>query len=403
MGQSAQITSQRVGILVVGHGSREPLANAQGEAVAKHLAAACTRYTVLSAYIELASPSVEEGLHTLAQQCDRVVVLPLLLFAAGHVKNDLPLSLARLRAEYPHVDFVAAPALGVHPELIAIAAARAHAALPKGPRGDGKIAVVVVGRGSSDADANGDFCKAARLLGEGQGWAWTLPCFVGITTPRVDDALELAARSRPDVLLVLPYMLFHGRLISQLHTQVQAFAQKHPWIAMAQSHYLEPGARLVPLLLDRIEGALQGARPLPCDTCQYRTSISAVATQVGGLNALLWSVRHSLTHTQSMPHEHAHRPLRKHVLVCGNVDCAKGGSIALINALRRKVKAAGLQNDIRVTRTSCMGRCGEGPTVAVYPDGIWYRAVREADAPELVDEHLLQDRLVSRLVDNIMQ
>jgi (2Fe-2S) ferredoxin len=50
-----------------------------------------------------------------------------------------------------------------------------------------------------------------------------------------------------------------------------------------------------------------------------------------------------------------------------------------------------------------MGRCGEGATVAVYPDGIWYRAVRESDADELVREHLLGDRLVSRLVDNIMQ
>jgi (2Fe-2S) ferredoxin len=89
--------------------------------------------------------------------------------------------------------------------------------------------------------------------------------------------------------------------------------------------------------------------------------------------------------------------------VCGNVDCADGGSIALIDSLRRLIKASGRQEDIRVTKTSCMGRCGEGPTVAVYPDGIWYRAVREADAGELVREHLLGDRLVSRLVDNIMQ
>ena len=50
-----------------------------------------------------------------------------------------------------------------------------------------------------------------------------------------------------------------------------------------------------------------------------------------------------------------------------------------------------------------MGRCGEGPTVAVYPDGVWYRGVREEDAKDLVEEHLLGDRLVARLVDDIMQ
>jgi (2Fe-2S) ferredoxin len=50
-----------------------------------------------------------------------------------------------------------------------------------------------------------------------------------------------------------------------------------------------------------------------------------------------------------------------------------------------------------------MGRCGEGPTLVVYPDGVWYRGVSEADAASLVDDHLVGDRIVARLVDNIMQ
>jgi len=77
--------------------------------------------------------------------------------------------------------------------------------------------------------------------------------------------------------------------------------------------------------------------------------------------------------------------------------------VLLVGMLRRLIKEAGRELDIRVTRTLCMGRCGEGPTVAVYPDGIWYRGVKESDASELVHEHLLGDRLVARLVDDIMQ
>ena len=68
-----------------------------------------------------------------------------------------------------------------------------------------------------------------------------------------------------------------------------------------------------------------------------------------------------------------------------------------------RLKALGRHQEVRVTRTGCMGRCGEGPTVAVYPDGVWYRGVRAEDADELVREHLIQDRLVARLVDQIMQ
>src|SRR5207244_12284155 len=121
------------------------------------------------------------------------------------------------------------------------------------------------------------------------------------------------------------------------------------------------------------------------------------------LRALLRSLRHGATHGQAMPHVDAHRPLTRHVLVCANADCAARGSVALLAALRRQIQDAGRERDIRVTRTSCMGRCGEGPTVAVYPDGIWYRKVRAEDAEEVVREHLLGDRLVGRLVDNIMQ
>ena len=128
-----------------------------------------------------------------------------------------------------------------------------------------------------------------------------------------------------------------------------------------------------------------------------------LASQVGGLRALLYSVRHTYTHAQATMPVHAHKPLKKHVLVCGNADCVDRGSIGVLEAIRRDVKEAGRARDIKVTRTACMGRCGEGPTVAVYPDGVWYRGVRAIDASEIVREHLIDDRLVGRLVDDILQ
>jgi (2Fe-2S) ferredoxin len=118
---------------------------------------------------------------------------------------------------------------------------------------------------------------------------------------------------------------------------------------------------------------------------------------------MLWSARHTLTHSQASAHLHAHRPVKKHVLVCTNADCAERGAVSLVESLRRAVKRADIQRDVRVTRTSCMGRCGEGPTVVVYPDGVWYRGVRGEDAADIVQSHILGDRLVARLIDNIMQ
>src|SRR5262249_1610166 len=175
------------------------------------------------------------------------------------------------------------------------------------------------------------------------------------------------------------------------------------WIATRVAPHLGADEQLFRVMDERVGDALEGARPLACDACQYRVPLAGLSQHVGGLKALLWSVRHGFTHGQAMPHVHAHKPLAKHVLVCGNADCADRGSLALVEALRRRIKDSGRRDAIRVTRTSCMGRCGEGPTVAVYPDGIWYRGVRADDADELVREHLVGDRLVARLVDNIMQ
>jgi sirohydrochlorin ferrochelatase/(2Fe-2S) ferredoxin len=405
LGHSAAREATRAGVLIVGHGSRNPAANAELERCVADYRARHPELDVAYGYVELAQPTLDDALRALGERCARVVVLPLFLFASGHVKNDLPLALERVRALCPATRFIAAPALGVHPNLVALARTQLARALggEQSREQQAKTALIVVGRGASDPDANGDFCKLVRLIGEGSAFSCVLPCFAGIAEPRLDATLELAARTRPERMLVLPYLLFAGRLIERLDASVRAFNTRYPWLRCELAPHLGSDGALFALLDERLHDALEGGRPLPCDTCQYRVPIAGLRERVGGLQALLWSVRHSFTHTQAMPHEHAHRTLRKHVLVCGNADCAERGSVALIVALRRLLREAGRELDVRITRTHCMGRCGEGPTLAVYPDGIWYRGVREDDAAELVQQHLLGDRLVGRLVDQIMQ
>jgi sirohydrochlorin ferrochelatase/(2Fe-2S) ferredoxin len=324
------------------------------------------------------------------------------LFTAGHVKNDIPLAMAAARRKFPTVRFTAGRVLGVHPAMAELVYQRASEA--SCVRTDvTRTAVLVVGRGSSDPDANGDFCKLVRLLGEGRDFGWVTPAFIGITRPLFREALELIARVRPEHLLVVPYFLFAGRLIEQLGQQVLEFRERYPWIKVTLAHHLGVHPRLLEALDDRIDEALGDRFLLPCDNCQYRVPVGAIAENVRGFRSLLWSARHMETHAQAMPHVHAHQGMRRHVLVCGNVDCAARGSVALIAELRRALRRIHREREIRITKTSCMGRCGEGPTVAVYPDGIWYRDVTPADANELVERHLIGDRLVGRLIDTIMQ
>jgi sirohydrochlorin cobaltochelatase len=389
-------------VIIVGHGSRDAHANTEFEQLVVDFRALHAKWKVRHAYVEIASPSLTNVLLEERSPNRRVVVAPLFLFGAGHLKNDIPLALATARSRHPKVEFIATRELGVHPSLIDLAWERASTLLPP-KKSDEKTAVILVGRGASDPDANGDFCKLVRLFGEGRNLSWVVPSFIGITRPLFEEAAELVARSRPDRILVVPYFLFAGRLYEKLQAQVAAFSARYPWIKTALAPCLGPERRILDLVTERIEEALHGQQALPCDTCQYRAPISGVAENVGGLRSLLWSLRHSYTHTQAVPHVHAHKAMAKHVLICGNVDCAERGSIGLISHVRRLLIAAGREREVRVTRTGCMGRCGEGPTVAVYPDGIWYRNMQTEDAEEFVQEHLIHDRLVSRLVDNIMQ
>jgi sirohydrochlorin cobaltochelatase len=331
-----------------------------------------------------------------------VVVVPCFLFTAGHVKNDIPLALAAVRPKFPQVRFEAGRVLGVHPAMAELAFQRACEACSA--EDDAKrTAVVVVGRGASDPDANGDFCKLVRLVGEGRGFAWVVPSFIGITRPLFEETIELISRARPERILVIPYLLFGGRLVARLEEQIREFGNRYPWIKLSLASHLGIHPKLLEVIDDRISEASSGQAPLPCDNCQYRVPVGAIAENVGGFRSLLWSARHMETHAQAMPHVHAHQGMRKHVLVCGNVDCASRGSIALIVGMRRALRRIGREREIKITKTSCMGRCGEGPTVAVYPDGVWYRGVNPADANELVDQHLVRDRLVARLIDGIMQ
>lgn len=389
-------------VLLIGHGSREPASNAEFEAIASAYRLARPELRVETAYVELARPLIAETLAALAAEVPRITVVPVFLFAAGHVKNDVPLAIAEARTAYPRCLISAAPALGVHPALAELAFQRASRCLPSDASARAKTLVLVVGRGSSDPDANGDFCKMSRLIGEGRGLMQTIPTFIGITQPRVDDSLELVARMRPDRLVILPYLLFAGRLVARLEAQVEAFRSRFPWIHTELAPHLGIDERLLALIDERVLQARSGAQNLACDSCHYRADIAGLPSQVGGLRALLYSVRHTLTHSQATMPIHLHKPLKKHVLVCGNADCVERGSLGLLEALRREVKGSSGAREVKVTRTACMGRCGEGPTVAVYPDGVWYRRVGEQDAAEIVAEHLIGDRLVGRLVDDIL-
>ena len=92
--------------------------------------------------------------------------------------------------------------------------------------------------------------------------------------------------------------------------------------------------------------------------------------------------------------------VRSHILVCGGTGCTSSGSLKLIDALNSEIKAAGLEEEVKVVQTGCFGLCALGPIMIVYPDGTFYSRVTADDVPEIVSEHIVKGRVVERLVYN---
>ena len=89
---------------------------------------------------------------------------------------------------------------------------------------------------------------------------------------------------------------------------------------------------------------------------------------------------------------------RSHVLVCGGTGCTSSNSPAIIEALEKEIADKGLENEIKVIKTGCFGLCALGPIMIIYPEGSFYSEVKVEDVPEIVEEHLLKGRIVTRLL-----
>jgi (2Fe-2S) ferredoxin len=94
-----------------------------------------------------------------------------------------------------------------------------------------------------------------------------------------------------------------------------------------------------------------------------------------------------------------------HVFVCHNArpegaprpSCTTDGKSDLFTELQQRVKAAGLGGRVRINKSGCLDQCEHGPTVVVYPEGVWYGGVQPEDAAEIVEQHLVGGRPVERL------
>jgi len=304
-------------VLLCGHGSRDPEAIVEFERSAAALQArlADDGYADFAAgYLEFARPTIGESLGALAARgARRILAVPAMLFAAGHVKNDLPWEMNSFIAANVGVDVRLGRDLAIDPKLLAAAAARIEAAVPDG-REDALL--LVVGRGTNDPDANSNIAKIARMLWEGMGFGWAETAFSGVAHPRVDAALERAVGLGFRRIVVFPYFLFTGVLVKRIYAQTDEVAARFPDIDFVKAPYLSDHPEVIAAFLDRIAEARSGNPAMNCQLCKYRERIVGYEAEIGRpqqghhhhvRGAGVGSHRHSNEGGHDHRHGHGHR------------------------------------------------------------------------------------------------
>ncbi len=273
----------KLGVMVCGHGSRDVGAVDEFNRLVARIRERLPHLPVASGFLEFAHPVIRDGLDSLREQgMDHILAVPGMLFAAGHVKNDVPSVLNEYAHEHGvRIEF--GRDLGIDPKLLKASKIRVDEALAQagGDVPPEETLLAVIGRGTSDSDANGNVCKLARMLWEGTGVGWAEVGYSGVAHPRVDAVLERAAKLGFRRIVVFPYFLFTGVLVRRIFDQTDEVAARHPGIEFVKAGYLDSQPLVVDAFVERIEGIQRGDVDMNCMLCKYREQIIGHEASVG--------------------------------------------------------------------------------------------------------------------------
>jgi sirohydrochlorin cobaltochelatase len=272
-------------LLIAGHGTADEAGAEQFRQFVKRVDGLLDA-PVAGGFIELSNPPIAEAVDALlAGGARRIAAVPLMLVTAGHAKGDIPASLVRERQRHNGLSFVYGRPLGAHPTILALLRERLAEMEP-----DPETMVLLVGRGSTDPDANAEVARAARLLAETTPVAGVEYAFVSLAVPGVPAGLHRCRLLGAKRIVVLPYFLFTGVLPRRVAAQAAAWSSETS-LRVDTGEVIGDCDGLASLVVERYEEALRGEARANCDTCLYRIALPGHEHRVGA---------------PQMPHDHPH-------------------------------------------------------------------------------------------------
>jgi len=222
----------------MGHGSRDEEGAAQFVGLLDAVRSAAPHRRIEAGFLEFGGP-VLPFIHEVMDRCAeegvrRIRAIPILLHDAGHTNDDMPREVASARARHASLTIEMTPGFTVSPPLLQTLEDRIQETEAElGATDDDGLAILLVGRGTSNASANGDFFKMGRLLWERNHYGLVECAFVSLTTPSVPEGIARCVRLGARRVLVVPYFLHTGVLVKRIGEQARTAAANYPGVEVA--------------------------------------------------------------------------------------------------------------------------------------------------------------------------
>lgn len=273
----------KAGVLLCGHGSRKP----GGVKAFKNLIALLRRryqkkYLVDYGFLEFNHPTYEAAVERLYHQGVRkIYALPVILFAGSHAKNDIPFELNTIQTYYKDLNIVMSRPIGVSSFLIDLSYKRLKEAQANFPAIDKKeICLLVIGRGTTDPDANSDVGKLTHLLWESMGVGFATTGYSGTAYPSIAESISLIEKLPFKRVLVMPFLFFTGVLLQRIRAVVTAQNEQSD-----KQYLLAAPFGTDELILkafdERLEDAITGNVAMNCQLCKYRKQVIGFEQEFG--------------------------------------------------------------------------------------------------------------------------
>src|SRR5690606_16253063 len=248
------------GILFVGHGSKLEAGNEEVRQFVKQITPLLSnKLLVETCFLEFAEPSISKGIDLCVEKgVTDLYVIPIILLHAGHSKIHIPIEIVEAQEKYPNVKFTYGEVVGTHDEVfhILIDRLKEMGFVPENTYED--TAILLIARGGSDPNANGDFYKITRLLWEKLKVKYVESVFMGVTNPRVEEGIERCIKLGAKKIIMLPYFLFTGILIERMKKYCERFNEQYPNVKIEIAHYFGNHPLLKSVIIERMDQALNG-------------------------------------------------------------------------------------------------------------------------------------------------